>query len=102
MKLLKLMTVTIVTLCSACAWNYPYSWAAYRLDGKKPWKNQSLELKVKKDMIECGFYSTDDNPDLDIDSYVKANLCMERKRYVKETLPKGVCYRYPDSLHCQK
>ncbi|MFB2539213.1 hypothetical protein, partial [Acinetobacter sp. c3-l95] len=33
--------------------------------------------------------------------YVKSQLCMERKGYKDNSLPRGVCYRYADSQACK-
>ncbi|MFC0821404.1 hypothetical protein [Moraxella marmotae] len=82
-KLISVFVLWSVLVCSGCGLNYPYAWAAYRLNGKKPWKSQSLERKVKKDMIECGFPGVHrvGNWNMPGEKEIEAQLCMENKGY---------------------
>lgn len=67
-------------------------------------KSDTPSDMVKADMLDCGFENVFNNISMalnDEDSYVKSRLCMEHKGYRDNSLPRGVCHRYPDSSPCQ-
>ncbi|MFC0821408.1 hypothetical protein [Moraxella marmotae] len=100
-NVLPLIIAFLLSGCTASYYDYPYAYKMYHLKGHFFSTTKQYE-KVKEEMLKCGFVNTNNNTyTMSHDEKVQANLCMEKKGYVSETLPKGVCYRYPDSSPCQ-
>ncbi|MFC0821403.1 hypothetical protein [Moraxella marmotae] len=92
----------ILTGCLPRAMQPPISnWESFR----KPTNKKITSEMIKQDMLICGFdspYTTyiASNDEFNT-QYINAILCMENKGYQRNTLPKGVCYRYADKPACQ-
>ncbi|OOS25323.1 hypothetical protein B0681_04685 [Moraxella porci DSM 25326] len=86
--------------CTASYYDYPDEYKMFRLKGQFFNTNKGYE-KVKENMFACGFKNTSNNLGMSDNEWILANICMEQKGYIRETLPKGVCHRYPDSSACQ-
>lgn len=102
-NVLPLIIVFLLSGCIASYFDYPFEYKMFRLKDKFFQGNkQRLHERVKEDMLKCGFPNSSPSAyDLGSFNYVEATLCMEDKGYIKESLPKGVCHRYPESSACQ-
>ncbi len=95
--LFPLLFIFILASCST-SWDPPPQ-------GYKIYQTRKTnDEQIKQDMKECGFPDVHNNNHYFVNyhnEYVASSLCMESKGYRNSSLPKGVCYRYPDSSPCQ-